>query len=250
MTAIGIIPARWASTRFPGKMLAPLAGKPLVQWVFERARSAERLDSVIVATDDERIRDVMRAAGGDAVLTRADHPSGTDRVAEAAAGQGADIVINIQGDEPMVDPGLLNELVDTLAGDATWDMVTACTPITDEAERESASVVKVVFDRAGRALYFSRSVIPHVREKEAGQAIRAPLHWRHIGIYGYQIGFLEQLVATPPCATEQAEKLEQLRALHLGCRMKVIQTIDEGIGVDTPEDLECAEALFRKAGLA
>jgi len=248
-SVIGVIPARWGSTRFPGKSLAMIAGKPLIQWVLERTRKARSLSSLLVATDDERIRDAVLKLGADVAMTRPDHPSGTDRIAEALRGRNADVVINIQGDEPLIDPALIDELAALLVRDKSWDMATAATPIQSEADVQNPSVVKVVRDRDGRALYFSRSVIPHVREKDSGLSRNHVLYWRHIGLYAYQRGFLETLVATSPCLLEQAEKLEQLRALDLGCRMKVVPTEDTGLGVDTPADVAKAEAALRKAGL-
>jgi len=243
---VGVIPARWASTRLPGKALAPLCGKPLIQWVLERVRAARRLDDVIVATDDERIRAAVARLGGKAVMTRPDHPSGTDRVAEAVAGMEAGIVINIQGDEPLIDPGLIDGLAQAMVEDSGWDMATAAAPVRCEEELNRPSVVKVVCDGSGRALYFSRSVIPFVRDTPpAGLE-----HWRHVGIYAYRRAFLNRLVATAPCVLEQAEKLEQLRALHLGGRIKVVRTVEAGLGVDTPGDIALAEAALRAAGLA
>jgi 3-deoxy-manno-octulosonate cytidylyltransferase (CMP-KDO synthetase) len=248
MNAVGVIPARWGSTRFPGKILAPLCGKPLVQWVYERACQARRLPLVLVATDDERIRDAVEGFGGRAVMTRTDHPSGTDRAAEAVEGTAADVVVNIQGDEPLVDPAILDRMAQTLEEDDAWDMATAATPIRGADELLAPSAVKVVCDRTGRALYFSRSVIPHVRD-EGEKPTDEPLHWRHLGLYAYRRACLDELVQTPPCATEQAERLEQLRALHLGYRIHVLQVEDTGVGVDTPEDLARAEELIRRAGL-
>lgn len=228
----------------PGKSLTPLCGKPLILWVLEAVKQARRLEAVIVATDDERIRDVVRGGGGDAVMTRRDHPSGTDRVAEAVVSLAADVVVNVQGDEPMIDPAVVDGLADLMLADAGWDMATAASPIVREEELASPSVVKVVFDGEHRALYFSRSAIPHVRDRQdcAGEG----LHWRHLGIYAYRRAFLERLVRMPVCALERAEKLEQLRALHLGARMAVLETDDEGMGVDTPEDVQYVESLLRK----
>lgn len=242
---VGVIPARWASTRLPGKALALICGKPLIQWVLERVRLATRLDEVIVATDDERIRSVVTSLGGSAVMTRVDHPSGTDRVAEAVAGREAGIVINIQGDEPLIDPGLINGLAEVMVGDQEWDMATAVTPILSADELNKPSVVKAVFGEQGRALYFSRSAIPFVRDA----APAGLTHWRHVGIYAYRRGFLDRLVKAPPCVLELTEKLEQLRALHLGARMKVVETREIGLGVDTPEDIALAEAALKRAGL-
>ena len=243
---VGVIPARWASTRLPGKALVPICGKPLIQWVLERTRLAGGLDEVIVATDDERIRAVVERLGGTAVMTRSDHPSGTDRVAEAVTGRDADVVINVQGDEPLIDPELINQLAKVMVGGLEWDMATAVTPIRTEEELRKPSVVKAVLGEQGRALYFSRAAIPFVRDSPPA-GLR---HWRHVGIYAYRRVFLERLVRTPPCVLEQAEKLDQLRALHLGARMKVVETEDVGVGVDTPEDVALAEAMLRRAGLA
>lgn len=244
---VGVIPARWGSTRLPGKSLAPLCGKPLVQWVYERARQARVLSDLVVATDDERIRAAVEGFGGHAVMTRSDHPSGTDRIAEAVRGRPADVIINIQGDEPLIDPRLIDSLGDVMQADAAWDMATAATPISHPADLNNPAVVKAVWDRDGRALYFSRSVIPFVRDTAPAGP---PLHWRHIGIYAYRRAFLEKLVAEPPCPLEQAEKLEQLRALFIGGRMKVLPTREAAVGVDTPEDVPRAEEALRRAGLA
>lgn len=242
---VGVIPARWASTRLPGKALVPIGGKPLIQWVLERTRQASRLDEVLVATDDARIAEVVARLGGLPVMTREDHPSGTDRVAEAVVGRGADVVINIQGDEPLIDPGLINRLAEVMIADRNWDMATAATPIRDVAELNKPSVVKVVMGGGGRAMYFSRSVIPFVRDVVP----EGLTHWRHVGLYAYRQGFLERLVQAPPCLLEQAEKLEQLRALHLGAAMTVVETDEVGLGVDTPEDVGLAEAALKRAGL-
>jgi len=242
---IGVIPARWASTRLPGKALVPICGKPLIQWVLERTRQATLLDEVLVATDDERIRSVVAGLGGVAVMTRADHPSGTDRVAEAVAGREAGIVINIQGDEPLIDPGLINRLAEVMMRDSGWDMATAATP-AGLSDLDKPSVVKVVMGERGRALYFSRSVIPFVRDTPPPGLT----HWRHVGIYAYRRVFLERLVKAPPCVLEMAEKLEQLRALVLGARMTVVETDEIGLGVDTPGDVALAEAALKRAGLA
>lgn len=244
MQVIGVVPARWASTRLPGKSLVPLCGKPMIQRVVERARSARSLSAVIVATDDARIAEVVRGFGGEAVMTRPDHPSGTDRIAEAIGGREAELVVNIQGDEPLLDPALIDRLVARMGEDADWDMGTAAAPIADEADRLSPSVVKVVWGARHQALYFSRSVIPFIRD--ASDADMTGLYWRHLGLYAYRTGFLRRLVAAPPCALEQAEKLEQLRALHLGARMVVIETAETGIGVDTPADVERVEQMIRE----
>lgn len=240
---MGIIPARWASSRFPGKMLVPLCGKPLIQWVWERAIQAKNLAAVVVATDDDRIRDAVQTFGGEVVMTSPDLPSGTDRVAAALSGQHAAAAINIQGDEPLIEPALIDQLAREICSTGSWDMVTAAEPLTDPALIKQPSVVKVVCDREGRAMYFSRSTIPFVRDPE--DQIERGRYLRHIGIYAYRRTFLEQLVQTPPTHLENAEKLEQLRALYIGGRIKVIETQSRALGVDTPDDVPVAEAALR-----
>jgi len=247
-TVAGIIPARWSSTRFPGKILVPLCGKPLIQWVWERASKAKSLSSLHIATDDERIALAVQRFGGEAIMTRPDHPSGTDRIAEAARFIKADALINVQGDEPLIDPALIDALASYMTGEGAWDMATAAVPITKQEDRHNPSVVKVVWDADGKALYFSRSLIPHIRDN-SGTPDAASLYWRHIGIYAYQRSFLERLVLAPPSALEQAEKLEQLRALHIGARIKVITTAQAGLGVDEPSDVPKAEAAIHAAAL-
>lgn len=236
----GVIPARWGSTRFPGKSLAPLLGKPLIRHVIERARLAKTLDLLLVATDDERIARAAEEAGCEAVMTRPDHPSGTDRLAEALAGTDAEIAVNIQGDEPLIEPALIDRLAETLLADSAWDMATAATPIRDDAEMNDPSAVKVVWDRTGCALYFSRAPIPFARDG----GVAADGRWRHVGVYAYRRAFLDAFVAAEPAPLERIEKLEQLRALHLGARIAVLTTRDRGIGVDTPDDLRAAERLL------
>jgi len=241
---IGVIPARWGSTRFPGKSLAMLCGKPMVQWVFERARRAKRLDALLVATDDRRIRAAVERFGGRAVLTGKSHPSGTDRVAEAVRGTDAEIVINIQGDEPLIEPALIDRLAETLLADPDLDAATAATPITSASELKDPAVVKAVWGKDGDALYFSRSVIPF--DREGRYDLAKLLYWRHLGIYAYRRRFLARFVASPPCALELVEKLEQLRALNMGARMKVIPARSWAPGVDTPADLRRTEKLMKK----
>jgi len=240
--AVGVIPARWGSTRFPGKSLASVAGKPLIQWVLERAKQAERLDEVLVATDDARISRAVESMGGKSVMTRADHPSGTDRIAEAVAGRRADVIVNIQGDEPLIDPALIDRLVTVMEKDASWDMATAAEPFTDQVLAGQTSVVKVVCDGTGRAMYFSRATIPF--QRDAGSPAGPVRRMRHLGIYAYRRAFLERVVKEPPCELEQLEKLEQLRALHIGAKIAVLETTGSGIGVDTPEDVPRIEAIL------
>lgn len=230
-----LIPARHASTRFPGKPLADLAGKPMVVRVCERARDSGA-DAVCVATDDQRIAQAVRAHGFEARMTRAEHPSGTDRIAEAAAALGlADeaIVVNVQGDEPLIAPALIARVAQALAQDGQASMSTACHPIRDAAAYANPNVVKVVLDAKGGAMYFSRAGIPHAREGGI------PPCYRHVGIYGYRMAFLRRYAGLAHCPLEDIEQLEQLRVLWHGYRIAtVIEEGDIPPGVDTPADLE------------
>jgi len=241
---IGVIPARWGSTRFPGKSLVPICGKPLICRVIERVLKARHLDDVIVATDDRRIERAVKETGVRAVMTRPDHPSGTDRIAEAVGRSKAEIVINIQGDEPMIDPALIDRLAGAMLAGDEWDMATAAAPLEGRKELNNPSVVKVVWAKDGCALYFSRSVIPFLRDADISGE---DLYWRHVGIYAYRASFLKALVRTAPCDLEKAEKLEQLRALHIGGRILVLKTKRAGIGVDTPADVKYVEREIRRA---
>ena len=246
MRIVGVIPSRWGSTRFRGKSLHPICGKPLVQWVAEAAQRAKALDEVIVATDVPQIAEALKSTPVRVVMTRSDHPSGTDRVAEAAAPGDEDIIINIQGDEPLIEPALIDALAERLKNDRRYEMATAATRITSMRDLEARSMVKVVCDRDGGALYFSRLPIPCKRDGEPELA----MYLRHIGIYAYRGKFLKQLVKEPPCTLELTESLEQLRAMWLGARIAVIETAHAGAGVDTPEDVTHVEALLRQRGLA
>ncbi len=240
MRTYAIIPSRFGSSRFPGKPLALIAGKPLVAWVVEAVGRARGFDEVLVATDDERIVRAVEEHGGKAVMTPSDLPSGTDRIACAArtylGGDFADddILVNVQGDEPLIDPALVEELAEKLKADARWSMATAVTPLRSAADLAAKSVVKVVLDRDGGAMYFSRAPIPCDRDGEAD--LSSGLYVRHLGIYAYRGEFLKRYIAEPPCPLERTEKLEQLRALWMGARIAVVTTGDEGVGVDTPED--------------
>lgn len=250
MKTVGIIPSRYGSSRFPGKPLAVLAGKPLVAWVVDAVKKAKSLDDVIVATDDLRIRDAVEAHGGRAVMTPSELPSGTDRIA-CAVGDFADddILVNIQGDEPLIDPGLIDNLVARMKSDLKWDMATAVSPIRKACDLAAKTVVKVVLDRDDGALYFSRCPIPCDRDHEPDLA--GGLYVRHLGIYAYRGSFLKRYIAEPPCALELTEKLEQLRALWMGGKIAVIRTEDQGVGVDTPEDAErVAKILESRFGAA
>jgi 3-deoxy-manno-octulosonate cytidylyltransferase (CMP-KDO synthetase) len=243
---LGIIPARFASTRFPGKPLHPIAGRPLIQHVVERCRLARSLAEVIVATDDERIAAVARRFGR-VEMTREDHPSGTDRIAEVAARLECDALVNIQGDEPLMDP----TVIDAVAGQLTQnEMSTAATRIREVAEYESPNVVKVVVDATGRALYFSRRTIPFLRDlttKPAPEQLTAFPFLKHLGIYGYRRDTLLRLVRFPVSSLEAAEKLEQLRALENGISIAVVCVNYDSVGVDVPTDVARVEALMRGA---
>ncbi|MBN2331511.1 MAG: 3-deoxy-manno-octulosonate cytidylyltransferase [Deltaproteobacteria bacterium] len=234
-----IIPARYQSSRFPGKPLALLKGRPMIQWVVERCRQARLADRVLVATDDERIVQTVREMGGEAELTKADHASGTDRIAEVA-GRHPDVswLINVQGDEPDIAPALIDRLAEELQKSSAETIVTACTPITCLDDFLSPHVVKVVTDQAGRALYFSRSAIPHHRDL-AGKDLKFPNPCcrQHVGIYGFHRSFLQQLPALRPGILEEMEKLEQLRWLENGYRIQVVTTEYHSKGIDTPKDL-------------
>jgi len=245
-----IIPARYASTRLPGKPLADIAGKPMVVRVALRAQQAGA-DRVVVATDDGRIKAAVEAHGITACLTRADHPTGTDRLAEAAQRLGLPddaIVVNVQGDEPLLSPPLIRAMAELLAAHADAAIATACHPIDDEAEAFNPNVVKVVLDHRNHALYFSRATIPWARDDFAGG--RAPVPpglpiYRHYGLYAYRAGFLRAYPALAPAAVERFEALEQLRALWHGFR--IVVEVTKGTpapGIDTPEDLERVRALF------
>ena len=237
-----IIPARWASTRFPGKPLVKLRGKPLVQHVWERAQRAKLVDRVIVATDDMRIAEAAFDFGAEVALTSSKHPTGTDRLAEVAARlKSAPVILNVQGDEPDIAPSTIDRLAKALQDDPSLGMVTAANPITDRADIANPNVVKVVTDLAGRALYFSRSTIPHDRDGRGGIN-----YLRHQGIYGYRRKVLLDFVKWKPTPLEKAEKLEQLRALEHGVSIGVIVVKKSSVGVDVPADLaRAARALGR-----
>jgi len=252
MKVFGIIPSRFGSSRFPGKPLEDLAGKPLVAWVVEAVKRAKSLDEVFVATDDARIVDAVEKFGGAAVMTPSELPSGTDRIACAARNRFGgdfgddDILVNIQGDEPLIDPALIDALVAKLKS-GNYEMATAVTPIKTQADYEAKTVVKVVLAADDSALYFSRAPIPCDRDHAPDLA--SGLYVRHLGIYAYRGGFLKRYIAAPQCALEKTEKLEQLRALYMGAKIAVVRTDDEGVGVDTPEDAVRVAAILaqRKA---
>ena len=247
---LAVVPARYASTRFPGKPLVDIAGKPMVVRVAERA-ALSGAQRVVVATDDARIAQACSAHGVECITTRADHPTGTDRIAEAARLLGLPdeaIVVNVQGDEPLVAPGLVSAVAAALQHSALASVATACHPISSREEVFNPNVVKVVLDGAGHALYFSRAPIPWWRDgqQDGGfKALPAPAPLRHIGIYSYRAGFLRQFPQLPPAPVEALESLEQLRALWHGHRIAVhVTDAAPGPGVDTPADLERVRGIF------
>ncbi|HAV61776.1 MAG TPA: 3-deoxy-manno-octulosonate cytidylyltransferase [Verrucomicrobiales bacterium] len=246
MKIIGIIPARYASSRFPGKPLHKIAGKPLIQHVVERCQEADSLNEIIVATDDARILEVTSRFCR-TEMTRSDHPSGSDRIAEIASRCECDAVVNIQGDEPLIDPEVINQVASALT---SAEMSTAATQIQSADEWGNPNAVKVVISLRGHALYFSRRTIPFVRDAAAlapaDQLDAFPI-MKHLGIYGYRRETLLRLVACPPSPLELAEKLEQLRALEIGISIAVVRVKHDSVGVDTPEDALRVEAKLRDA---
>ena len=243
MKITAVIPARYSSTRFEGKALADILGKPMVQHVYERTARAKLVGSVIVATDDERIASVVRSFGGHAEMTSRDHESGTDRLAEVAARLDCDIVVNVQGDEPLIEPAMIDEGIAPLIEDEAITVGTLKSRIRNLHDFLSPNVVKVVTDREGIALYFSRSPLPHFRDKwndlkDESFASGKLLCYKHVGLYVYRREFLLKYAQMPPTFLEMAEKLEQLRVLENGYRIKVVETSYDSIGVDTPADRE------------
>ncbi len=254
MKTLIVIPARYGSTRFPGKPLVLIRNKPLIQWVWERASRSRLASGVVVATDDERIFRAVEFFGGQAVMTSPDHPSGTDRIAEAArkvkrAGMNADLYVNIQGDEPLIEPKEIDRLI-AAAAKSRADIATLAHEIGTEAEAANPNVVKVVRAANGDALYFSRSPIPFWRDRpptpgKGKKAAPGPVLWRHIGIYAYRAAALRKFVTLSPGTLEKAESLEQLRALEHGMRIAVVPTKMRCQGVDAPSDLALVEKLLK-----
>jgi 3-deoxy-manno-octulosonate cytidylyltransferase (CMP-KDO synthetase) len=245
MKIVGIIPARFASIRFPGKPLALIAGKPLIQRVVEQCRKAKSLAEVIVATDDSRIAEAVKKFCR-AEMTRPEHPSGSDRIAEVAERCDCDAVVNIQGDEPLIEPSVIDAVAGALAQN---EMSTAATRIKNPAELDNPNIVKVVVNAAGRALYFSRRTIPYLREAASGstsEQLAAFAFLKHLGIYGYRRETLLRLVKFPVSPLEAAEKLEQLRALENGIQIAVVQVAYDSVGVDAPGDVEWVERYLKK----
>jgi 3-deoxy-manno-octulosonate cytidylyltransferase (CMP-KDO synthetase) len=236
---IAIVPARYHSSRLPGKALADIAGKPMIEHVYRRAAAATSVSRVIVATDDQRIADAVARFGGDAVMTSPSHQSGTDRLAEVAASLPCDVVVNVQGDEPLLAPETIDAAVEPFRANPALEMSTLRRRIDDPGEHQNPNVTKVVVDADGYALYFSRAAIPYARP---GLPV-APA-WAHIGLYVYRRDTLLRLARLPQTAMERAEALEQLRAVEHGIRIKVVKTAYASIGVDTPEDLARVRALL------
>jgi 3-deoxy-manno-octulosonate cytidylyltransferase (CMP-KDO synthetase) len=239
-----VIPARWGSTRFPGKCLHFIAGKPLVQHVWERSLQAKGISRVLIATDDDRIAESAMDFGADVLMTAENHPSGTDRIAEVAARlRGMTHFINVQGDEPLIDPKLIESLASSMLKDPKTAMITAATPFLNASEADDPNCVKVVIGISGNALYFSRSTIPFHRDSLDPKSAVLPL--LHLGIYGYRRDILRKLVSLSPTPLEHCEKLEQLRALEHGIPIRVVLTNHRGIGVDTPADAVRVEKLLK-----
>jgi 3-deoxy-manno-octulosonate cytidylyltransferase (CMP-KDO synthetase) len=252
LAIVAIIPARFASTRLPGKPLSEIHGKPMVWHVYERARAAKSIDDVVVATDDERIVTAVTSRGGRAVMTSPECPTGTDRVAAAAKSVDAEIVVNVQGDEPMLDPAGIDAAVTPMLADPSIDISTLSLPLTDIEEMLAPSVVKVVTDIRHRALYFSRSPLPFWRgdgslglQEAAAEAVKQGLTRKHVGLYAFRRQALERFTSLPPSRLEKAESLEQLRAMENGMSIAVVPVDGKsGVAVDTPQDLERVRALM------
>lgn len=251
MSTVAIIPARYGSTRFPGKALADLGGKPMIQHVYERTLQASLISRAIVATDDQRIADVIHQIGGEAIMTSATHETGTDRLAEVARDLQADVIVNVQGDEPLIDPAMIDQAIEPFLKNNDLKMGTLKTRIKCLHDFLSPNVVKVVTDTAGFALYFSRSPLPFFRDKwqdlkDDAFAAGRMLCYKHVGLYVYQRDFLLEYASMPQTFLELSEKLEQLRALENGVRIRVVETDFESLGVDTPDDLNKARERMKQ----
>jgi len=237
-----VIPARYAATRLPGKPLVEIAGKPMIQRVWERVKEAKNISRVVVATDDERIRAAVQSFGGEAIMTRPDHPSGTDRIAEVAATREAEIFINVQGDEPLIAPEAVDTLAEAISSDPEVQLATLAVPIKIPGDIMDPNIVKVVLDFEDNALYFSRAPIPWVRDK--GSATHAR-HMKHLGLYAYRRSALIEYNTLPPGDLERVEQLEQLRWLENGFKMRVAETEHDSVSVDVAADVARVEALIR-----
>lgn len=244
MRVIGVIPARYGSTRFPGKPLADILGKPMIQHVWERTSQAKTLEKVIIATDDERILRKAKEFGAEAILTSSSLSSGTERVAETVKDLDVNIVANIQGDEPLIEPQAIDEAIKSLIDDPEIPMATLAYKTTKKEEIKDPNVVKVVFDKDNFALYFSRSPIPFSKEHRSPFTVHGSPFYKHLGLYVYRKEFLLKLAKMKPTPLERMEGLEQLRVLENGYRIKVVETEYDSIGVDTPRDLERVRAVI------
>jgi 3-deoxy-manno-octulosonate cytidylyltransferase (CMP-KDO synthetase) len=236
---VAIVPARYASTRLPGKALEMIGGKPMIEHVYRRASGASRVNAVVVATDDQRIHDAVTSFGGHAVMTSASHPTGTDRLAEVAAALSSEIVVNVQGDEPLIDASAIDACVQALL-DHPDDVMSTMRRRLDDEEAENSAVVKVVVDKHDNALFFSRLPIPFRRDASGAAGVNAAgrtPRWAHVGLYGYRRSFLLTLASLAPTPLEQSESLEQLRVLEHGYRIRCVETRSFSLGVDTPDDL-------------
>jgi len=233
---IVVIPARFASTRFPGKVIADLCGKPIIQWVYEKAKAAKNVDDVIIAVDNEQVEKIVASFGGKSVMTKPEHPSGTDRISEAIAEIDCDIIVNVQGDEPLIPTTVIEELVEKMKSDKSIEMGTVAVPAKRSDIADNPNIVKVIFDTNNIAIYFSRAMIPYLRT--GGDDTETYRHW---GIYSYRRDIIEKIVNLPESKLEKCEKLEQLRAVENGIKIFVLTSNLESIGIDTPEDLILAK---------
>jgi 3-deoxy-manno-octulosonate cytidylyltransferase (CMP-KDO synthetase) len=245
---VGIIPARYGSTRLPGKPLVSILGQPMIFWVWDQARRAKNLDRVVVATDDNRVKKAVEKFGGEAVITSPKHTSGSDRVAEVARSITCDIVVNIQGDEPLISPSSLDRLVDSLLSEKDVNMATLVTPIQNRAKISDLNVVKAVFDKDNNALYFSRFLQPYTNSSVSKSDYVSGLssYYAHIGVYAYRKSFLLKFTGWKPGNLEKLEKLEQLRVLENGYHIKIVKTVDNTHHVDRAEDIREVEKILRK----
>jgi 3-deoxy-manno-octulosonate cytidylyltransferase (CMP-KDO synthetase) len=238
-----VIPARYASTRLPGKPLVSLAGKPMVQWVYERAKQAQTVHRVLVATDDKRILDVVQSFGGETRMTRGDHRTGTERIAEVAAREAGDIFVNVQGDEPLIDPAAIDIAVGALLEEPPAQISTVATPIRHAGDIMDPNVVKAVLDFDGYALYFSRAPVPWLRDTQGKRHVK---YWKHLGLYGFQREALLEYPTLPHGELEVIEQLEQLRWLENGWRIRVAEVPHDAVSVDVPEDVARVEKLLKE----
>jgi 3-deoxy-manno-octulosonate cytidylyltransferase (CMP-KDO synthetase) len=240
---IVVIPSRYASTRLPGKPLVPLAGKPMVQHVYERAKRAQTVHRVIVATDDQRIMDAVTAFGGEARMTRSDHRTGTERIAEVAAHEPGDVFVNVQGDEPLIDPVAIDTAVGALLEEPQAQISTVATPIRHAGDIMDPNVVKTVLDFDGNALYFSRAPIPWIRDTQQKVHVK---YWKHLGLYVFQREALLEFPTLPQGELERIEQLEQLRWLENGWKIRVAEVVHDAVSVDVLEDVARVEKLMQK----